>query len=65
MPMILLPRRLALIAAVALAAPWLAPAAHAQDTAVKFQLDWRFEGPGRAVPRPRRQGLLQGRRSST
>ncbi len=45
MPMFPLPRRLALLAALAFAAPWLAPAAHAQDTAVKFQLDWRFEGP--------------------
>ncbi len=39
-----LSRRLALIAA-AVISQWLAPAAQAQETPVKFQLDWRFEGP--------------------
>ncbi len=39
-----LSRRLALIAA-AVMSQWLAPAAQAQETPVKFQLDWRFEGP--------------------
>ena len=37
-------RRLLAVTTVALSAGWL-PAAHAQETAVKFQLDWRFEGP--------------------
>ena len=59
MPMLLLPRRLALIAAVALAAPWLAPAAHAQETAVKFQLDWRFEGPGAMFLVPAAKGYFK------
>jgi NitT/TauT family transport system substrate-binding protein len=34
---------LAAVAATALGA--LAPAVHAQETSIKFQLDWRFEGP--------------------
>ena len=45
MPQFFAPRRrtLAAIAAVA-ATSWL-PAVQAQETTVKFQLDWRFEGP--------------------
>ena len=35
--------RRGLLVATALAAAL--PAAHAQNTPIKFQLDWRFEGP--------------------
>ena len=45
MPLLPLPVRLALMATAALFGQLLAPAAHAQETPVKFQLDWRFEGP--------------------
>lgn len=37
--------RLAALAALALSTALLAPLAQAQETPVKFQLDWRFEGP--------------------
>lgn len=37
-------RRLLAATTFALSAAWL-PAAHAQETPIKFQLDWRFEGP--------------------
>jgi len=40
-----LPRRLVLAALTAACALALSPAAQAQETPVKFQLDWRFEGP--------------------
>ncbi len=39
-----LTRRLLAHAALALACAWM-PTAHAQETPIKFQLDWRFEGP--------------------
>ena len=38
-----LPRRLLL--AIGIAAALLPIAAQAQETPIKFQLDWRFEGP--------------------
>ena len=40
------------------AAPWLA-LPRSPRKRPSFQLDWRFEGPARDVPRPRGQGLLQ------
>ncbi len=56
-----LSRRLTLgVAALALSAGLL-PTAHAQETTVKFQLDWRFEGPAALFLVPVSQGLLQGR----
>ena len=48
-------RRLALASACCLALP----AAHAQDTAVKFQLDWRFEGPAAMFLVPAAKGYFQ------
>jgi len=45
MPHFVVPRRLTLAAiAAVIATSWL-PTAQAQETTVKFQLDWRFEGP--------------------
>ena len=35
------------------------PAAQAQDTAVKFQLDWRFEGPSAFFLLPVAKGLFK------
>ena len=54
-----LPRRLALMAAMAAFAQLLAPAAHAQETAVKFQLDWRFEGPAAMFLVPAAKGYFK------
>ena len=48
-------------ALVALAAGRALPARWRRTTPIKFQLDWRFEGPGGAVPGAAGQGLLQGR----
>ncbi len=45
--------------AAALALASALPVAHAQSTPIKFQLDWRFEGPCGPVPAARSQGLLQ------
>ena len=39
-----LTRRSLAFGALAMCLLW-APAAQAQETAIKFQLDWRFEGP--------------------
>ena len=45
MPQFFAPRRRTLAALAAIAAiSWL-PTAQAQETTIKFQLDWRFEGP--------------------
>ncbi len=48
-------RRLALVGAFGLALP----AAHAQDTAIKFQLDWRFEGPAAMFLVPAAKGYFK------
>ena len=37
----------------------VAPAAHAQDTPIKFQLDWRFEGPGAMFLVPLAKGYFK------
>jgi NitT/TauT family transport system substrate-binding protein len=58
MPLLPISRRLALVA-VAAVAPWLAPAAVAQETAVKFQLDWRFEGPAAMFLVPAAKGYFR------
>jgi NitT/TauT family transport system substrate-binding protein len=36
-----------------------APASHAQDTPIKFQLDWRFEGPGALFLVPLAKGYFK------
>ena len=48
-------RRLALASVFCFALP----AAHAQDTAIKFQLDWRFEGPAAMFLVPAAKGYFQ------
>ncbi len=48
-------RRLALASVFCFALP----AAHAQDTAIKFQLDWRFEGPAAMFLVPASKGYFQ------
>ncbi|PPE71326.1 ABC transporter substrate-binding protein [Caldimonas thermodepolymerans] len=45
MTLSLSPRRGFLAAALAATCALAAPLAHAQETPIKFQLDWRFEGP--------------------
>jgi len=59
MPLLAPTRRLALAVAAAAAAALLAPAARAQDTAVKFQLDWRFEGPAAMFLLPAAKGYFK------
>ncbi len=44
------------LTALALVAP---PLAHAQDTAIKFQLDWRFEGPAALFLVPEAKGYFK------
>ena len=59
MPSFALSRRLVLIAALVGSTPWLAPAALAQETPVKFQLDWRFEGPAAMFLVPEAKGYYK------
>ena len=60
MPLFPLSRRLALIAAAAATAQlFAAPAAFAQETSVKFQLDWRFEGPAAMFLVPAAKGYFK------
>lgn len=51
-------RGLIAVTAAALSAAWL-PAAHAQDTPIKFQLDWRFEGPAALFLVPQTKGYYK------
>ena len=57
MPIAALTRRALL--ALAAAAPLFTPAAQAQETAVKFQLDWRFEGPAAMFLVPAAKGYYK------
>jgi NitT/TauT family transport system substrate-binding protein len=59
MPLFPLSRRLVLIAAAATFSQVLAPLAFAQETPVKFQLDWRFEGPGAMFLVPAAKGYFK------
>jgi len=57
MPLLTLTRRSAqFAAALALALPW---AALAQETPIKFQLDWRFEGPAALFLVPAAKGYFK------
>ena len=53
-------RRRGLVALAAALTAGALSAAHAQETTIKFQLDWRFEGPAALFLVPVGQGLLQG-----
>ncbi len=59
MPSFPLSRRLALVAAAATVQLLTAPAAQAQETGVKFQLDWRFEGPAAMFLVPAAKGYFK------
>ena len=59
MSLLPLSRRLVLAAAAASCAQWLALPAFAQETAVKFQLDWRFEGPAAMFLVPETKGYYK------
>ena len=52
-------KRSFLHAAVMAAAACLVPAAHAQTTPIKFQLDWRFEGPAAFFLQPVAKGYFK------
>ena len=52
-------RRLALVVAAAAATALLVPSAQAQETPVKFQLDWRFEGPAAMFLLPAAKGYFK------
>ncbi len=55
----LLSRRRVLLAATAVFSPFLSPAAFAQETPIKFQLDWRFEGPAAMFLVPAAKGYFK------
>ena len=52
-------RRVAIAVLAASAAALLAPVARAQETPVKFQLDWRFEGPAAIFLLPAAKGYFK------
>ena len=52
-------KRSFLHATVMAAAACLVPAAHAQTTPIKFQLDWRFEGPAAFFLQPVAKGYFK------
>jgi len=54
-----LPKRAFLGAIAAVALGLALPAAHAQDTNIRFQLDWRFEGPGALFLLPAAKGYFK------
>ncbi len=59
MSLLNLSRRHALLVAVAAAAPLLTPLAYAQEIPIKFQLDWRFEGPAALFLLPAAKGYFK------
>ena len=59
MPLSPIRRRVTACCAVLALTPWLAPAAFAQETAIKFQLDWRFEGPAAMFLVPVEKGYFK------
>ncbi len=56
-----LARRALLAATLACTLPLALTQVQAQETPIKFQLDWRFEGPAALFLVPGDEGLLQGR----
>jgi NitT/TauT family transport system substrate-binding protein len=59
MSLLKLSRRHAVLAAVAAVAPLLAPLVYAQEIPIKFQLDWRFEGPAALFLLPAAKGYFK------
>ncbi|MCM5681377.1 ABC transporter substrate-binding protein [Schlegelella sp. S2-27] len=60
----LLPRRGFIAAALAAVFALAAPLAHAQETPIKFQLDWRFEGPSAFFLLPAAKGYYKAEKLS-